>query len=1044
MSKNQVHPADPKKPEVDENETKATLRQTIEKVLNGNYGRWIEYASTFVSFFSIIVYVIEEYVGSEYDWFKSLQTAILIMYLFQYCLELAAAQHRLHFFIGTNALVDLITISPIIFLTNETIAAQTYVKVTVVVRILRVVRIAMRVIKIGETEVSQQIFKIFLTILTLILLTSGILEAIENSGLLSTGTMREKTTIHEMIYFTVVTLSTVGYGDVVPQTELGRLVVMILIMTTIVLIPQQTNELIRLMGMQSRYARAIYKANSEVPHLVITGNVVVPALRNFCLELFHPDHGSQDKNAIILQQNNPSVEMETFLHNQQFELYLTYLQGNPMLDKDLKRAAATRAKTCVLLTNKYVSDSYSADHKNILTGLAIKKYVHHNTQGNMRLILQLIKPESQTHFYSSLNMKSNDQLIVVEEIKMNLLAKSCFSPGIISLLSNLIASAGDVSLEGEGKEWLNEYGSGMGHEIYRTDLSFRFEKKKFSEVAAIVYNEFNGIIFGLELDVCGQTIIRLNPGSYTIPDTQENNIHVYMICEDKKVADQVATYEMSVEDLASYQQQQNAKNKNKNISKNTDNTENDEENKQTDEEYLNVGQEENELLESDYTLLPEPVNLMQATIISIQDHSNIQNHIILCGIHPSIYYFLLPLRASYLKEMQPVVILSPEPPTNEMWDSMSRFPKIYYIKGSPLLSEDLHRANINFADKAVVLGQDIKMGKDSTFNDEMLDAESIFIYKAIKKCNKNVQIMIELVYNSNIEFLLTKDAKKDVKSDQEFKYEFTPLFAAGEVYISSIIDTLTSQAYYNPHIVTILRQLLTGGKQSNTVIRTICELAELKQSNLWQISVPEDYLNKSFGELFNYLAFERELIALGLYRLPGATDNKHPYVYTNPNPSTKLTHRDKVFVLAANMPNDLLSENIEVKKGTEQNGPYGGIVNPTQLSFDKEKKHDLNRSTDVDAKKKDPRDMMKYKENGFSQPQNTIQKRAQQKINNQLDLENLNQNSATITILEQIGQALNTMQQEIETIKENLTQQDELILGKVRNALRQEVATIGQ
>jgi hypothetical protein len=40
-------------------------------------------------------------------------------------------------------------------------------------------------------------------------------------------------------------------------------------------------------------------------------------------------------------------------------------------------------------------------------------------------------------------MKSNDQLIVVEEFKMNLLAKSCFSPGIISMISNLITSAGD-------------------------------------------------------------------------------------------------------------------------------------------------------------------------------------------------------------------------------------------------------------------------------------------------------------------------------------------------------------------------------------------------------------------------------------------------------------------------------------------------------------------------------------------------------------------------------------------------------------------------
>jgi len=64
-------------------------------------------------------------------------------------------------------------------------------------------------------------------------------------------------------------------------------------------------------------------------------------------------------------------------------------------------------------------------------------------------------------------------------------------------------------------------------------------------------------------------------------------------------------------------------------------------------------------------------------------------------------------------------------------------------------------------------------------------------------------------------------------------------------------------------------------------------------------------LNKTFGELFNYLTIELNLIALGLYRLPGTVDNKHPYVYTNPPPETKLSHRDKVFVLAHKLPKEL-------------------------------------------------------------------------------------------------------------------------------------------
>ena len=180
-----------------------------------------------------------------------------------------------------------------------------------------------------------------------------------------------------------------------------------------------------------------------------------------------------------------------------------------------------------------------------------------------------------------------------------------------------------------------------------------------------------------------------------------------------------------------------------------------------------------------------------------------------------------------------------------------RFPNIIYIKGSPLLSEDLQRANINNAGKAVIMSQ---MNFEDT--DQMLDAESIFIFKAIKKCNDDVQIMIELVYPSNIEFLLDKDSSLDnmglAKSQDDFAYEYTSIYAAGEVYISALIDTLTCQSYFNPHIVTILQKILTGGKNSDPTMIGICDSAGLKQSNLWQIPVPEDYLNKTFGELFTY------------------------------------------------------------------------------------------------------------------------------------------------------------------------------------------------
>ncbi len=404
-------------------------------------------------------------------------------------------QHRLGYILTYTALVDIATIIPI-FLTGHTEKQVVIVvKICRVFRFLRIVRYIFTFNKLGETEVSRQFIKIILTLLSLILFSACVLEAVENpdrnenetSGEISYGKYVQSTTsIHEMIYFVVVTLATVGYGDVVPQSEGGRVAVILLILFTIVLIPMQTNDLIRLMGLQSYYARVIYKYNSEVPHLLVTGYVSVLALKDFSVELFHPDHGSQDKYAVILQQKDPSVEMQAFLHHPQYELFLTYLRGNQMSERDLKRASAVQAKACVILTKKYANDSHIIDHKNILTGLAIKKYVNHYTGGkNMRLIMQLIKPESKTHYYSSLNRKSNDQLIIIEEIKMNLLAKSCFSPGIISMLSNLITSAGDIAIGNDDKEWMKEYTTGMGYEIYRADLSHKV--KFFSSCLTLIF-----------------------------------------------------------------------------------------------------------------------------------------------------------------------------------------------------------------------------------------------------------------------------------------------------------------------------------------------------------------------------------------------------------------------------------------------------------------------------------------------------------------------------------------------------------------------------
>lgn len=64
---------------------------------------------------------------------------------------------------------------------------------------------------------------------------------------------------------------------------------------------------------------------------------------------------------------------------------------------------------------------------------------------------------------------------------MSLLAKSCYAPGIIALISNLIMSSAideDAELDGEAKSiWMSQYEEGLNNEFYRNKLSLKMENK---------------------------------------------------------------------------------------------------------------------------------------------------------------------------------------------------------------------------------------------------------------------------------------------------------------------------------------------------------------------------------------------------------------------------------------------------------------------------------------------------------------------------------------------------------------------------------------
>jgi len=130
-------------------------------------------------------------------------------------------------------------------------------------------------------------------------------------------------------------------------------------------------------------------------------------------------------------------------------------------------------------------------------------------------------------------------VICLDEIKMNLLGKSCICPGFSTVVCNLMIS-GSVAYGTQFEPWFQEYVSGCGQEIYCTHISPHLAGKTFSQVVLLLYRECNCLLFAIEIvDKQGFARVVLNPASYVIPQTRAK---VFVIAQDADDADQVCDY----------------------------------------------------------------------------------------------------------------------------------------------------------------------------------------------------------------------------------------------------------------------------------------------------------------------------------------------------------------------------------------------------------------------------------------------------------------------------------------------------------------------
>lgn len=182
-------------------------------------------------------------------------------------------------------------------------------------------------------------------------------------------------TLANSFYFTVVTMFTVGYGDFVPYTLMGRLWIICIIIFGAYLVTRKIGQVVDVVSGLRRGLGSFVKAE-DVDHCVICGNVKWEYLKSFVQEFYGDGRNAAKKLVVIC--DNPNWTEETwnkfFTAHAPFRNHVTYLEGSCVCRDDLDRAQVDDAKAVFVLNNQHNPDPYAEDSETLKRILTIRSY----------------------------------------------------------------------------------------------------------------------------------------------------------------------------------------------------------------------------------------------------------------------------------------------------------------------------------------------------------------------------------------------------------------------------------------------------------------------------------------------------------------------------------------------------------------------------------------------------------------------------------------------------------------------------------------------
>lgn len=186
--------------------------------------------SIIISVFVVMLDSVSSFHEIYGDWFYRIEWIFTILFTIEYVLRIITVERAKGYIFSFYGIVDLLSFLPTYLILlipgSQFFLVIRFLRILRIFRVLKFTKYIIEADQLQEALVSsrQKIIIFIYTVVTITVIVGSLMYVIE-------GPENGFTSIPKGIYWAIVTLTTVGYGDISPQTSLGQMVsAMIMIM----------------------------------------------------------------------------------------------------------------------------------------------------------------------------------------------------------------------------------------------------------------------------------------------------------------------------------------------------------------------------------------------------------------------------------------------------------------------------------------------------------------------------------------------------------------------------------------------------------------------------------------------------------------------------------------------------------------------------------------------------------------------------------------------------------------------------------------------